>query len=130
MGGLPTDVLGYVEPRGPAALMERANSKNPHEKPDRLESGSMPFDDGFLARGWALRGQAFRLIRTVPVGIFAVRVRRAGGDGYRSLNKPYMAIYPVIRTVARIRSGLVARPCASLPSAEDDHPRLRAAPSP
>lgn len=108
----------------------RANSGNCHEKPGRLESGSMPLDDGSMARGWALRGRAFRLIRTVPVGIFAVRVRRASGGGYRSLNKPYMAIYPAFRTAARIRSGLVARPCASPPPAEDDHPRLQAAPSP
>lgn len=55
----------------------------------------MPLDDGSLARGWVLRGRAFWLIRTVPVGIFAVRVRRAGGGGYRSLNKPYMAMGPV-----------------------------------
>ena len=73
----------------------RANSGNRHEKPDRLESGSMPLDDGPMARGWVLRGQAFWLIRTVPVGIFAVRVRRASGGGYRSLNKPYMAMGPV-----------------------------------
>lgn len=99
----------------------------------------MPLDDGSLARGWVLRGRAFWLIRTVPVGIFAVRVRRAGGGGYRSLNKPYMAMGPVaiycyLSGISRRRPNpFWARGAPmrrSPPPAEDDHPRLQAAPSP